>query len=209
VPEILPETTLRATASHPTSRLSTAPLTWAVVWGRVVLQGVVNHRRIDGKDEVAGSIPAGGSTTTPQLRPGKGPGLTRARGRIPPFARDLPARFVPCESVWGNHWVPPLPPTTTSPASLTHQSSAEYDSIVGMESAPSVARHSVSDRGRRRVDSSCAGHLVDSGLQPFRGLGVGVPGGRLPRGAGLGVSPAIAAQRERASARSVESPVSG
>jgi hypothetical protein len=27
-----------------------------------VLHGVVNHRRIDGKDGVAGSIPAGGST---------------------------------------------------------------------------------------------------------------------------------------------------
>jgi uncharacterized glyoxalase superfamily protein PhnB len=27
-----------------------------------VLHGGVNHRRIDGKDEVAGSIPAGGST---------------------------------------------------------------------------------------------------------------------------------------------------
>jgi hypothetical protein len=28
----------------------------------VVLYGVVNHPRIDGKDGVAGSIPAGGST---------------------------------------------------------------------------------------------------------------------------------------------------
>jgi hypothetical protein len=29
---------------------------------REALHGVVNHRRIDGKDGVAGSIPAGGST---------------------------------------------------------------------------------------------------------------------------------------------------
>jgi hypothetical protein len=58
----LPETALRATSRRLTSPLSTAPLTWAVVWSREVLRGVVNSPRIDGKDGVAGSIPAGGST---------------------------------------------------------------------------------------------------------------------------------------------------
>jgi hypothetical protein len=38
----------------------------------------VNPRRIDGKDGVAGSIPAGGSTTNQQLRPGPAPGLFHA-----------------------------------------------------------------------------------------------------------------------------------
>jgi hypothetical protein len=32
------------------------------VLGRDVMRSLVNHRRIDGKDGVAGSIPAGGST---------------------------------------------------------------------------------------------------------------------------------------------------
>jgi hypothetical protein len=36
--------------------------TCAVVWSREVSHGVVNRPRIDGKDGVAGSIPAGGST---------------------------------------------------------------------------------------------------------------------------------------------------
>jgi hypothetical protein len=34
----------------------------------------------NGEDGVAGSIPAGGSTTTPQLRPGATPGLRRRQG---------------------------------------------------------------------------------------------------------------------------------
>jgi hypothetical protein len=55
----LPETALRATALHHTTHLSTVPLTCAVVLGREVLRGVANRRRIDGKDGVAGSIPAG------------------------------------------------------------------------------------------------------------------------------------------------------
>ena len=58
----LPETALRAALRRLTPRPSTAPLTSVVVWAREVLRGVVNHRRIDGKDGVAGSIPAGGST---------------------------------------------------------------------------------------------------------------------------------------------------
>jgi hypothetical protein len=58
----LPETALRATSRRPTTQPSAAPPTCAVVRGREVVGGVVNHRRIDGKDGVAGSIPAGGST---------------------------------------------------------------------------------------------------------------------------------------------------
>jgi hypothetical protein len=52
------------------------------------MRGVVNRRRIDGKDGVAGSIPAGGSTTNQQLRPGPAPGLFHGRGTL---NRRLPA----------------------------------------------------------------------------------------------------------------------
>jgi hypothetical protein len=64
----LPETALHATSRNPTPRSSAAPFTWAVVWPREVLRGGVNHPHIDGKDGVAGSIPAGGST--PRLTSG-------------------------------------------------------------------------------------------------------------------------------------------
>jgi hypothetical protein len=52
-------TTLHATSRRLTSRSSAASFTWAVLWLREVLHGVVNHRRIDGKDAVAGSRAAG------------------------------------------------------------------------------------------------------------------------------------------------------
>ena len=58
----LPETALRVTSPRLATQPSTAPLSCADVWGREVLHGVVNPPRIDGKDGVAGSIPAGGST---------------------------------------------------------------------------------------------------------------------------------------------------
>jgi hypothetical protein len=64
----LPETALCAASRRPTTRSSAAPLTCVVVWGREALCGVVNPWRIDGKDGVAGSIPAGGST--PRLTSG-------------------------------------------------------------------------------------------------------------------------------------------
>jgi moderate conductance mechanosensitive channel len=48
----LPETALHVTSPSPTTQLSIAPFTWAVVWGREVLRGVVNHRRIDGMQGV-------------------------------------------------------------------------------------------------------------------------------------------------------------
>jgi hypothetical protein len=57
----LPETMLRAASLRLTMQSFTAVLTSAVVWGCEVSQGVVNLPRIDGKDGVAGSIPAGGS----------------------------------------------------------------------------------------------------------------------------------------------------
>jgi hypothetical protein len=75
----LPETALRAASHCPTTRPSTAPLTSVVVWAHEVVRGVVNLPRIDGKDGVAGSIPAGGSTPNQQLRPGPTPGLFYAR----------------------------------------------------------------------------------------------------------------------------------
>src|SRR5215211_1812174 len=55
----LPETALHATSPRLTPRPSTASLTRVTVWEREVVQGVVNPPRIDGKDGVAGSIPAG------------------------------------------------------------------------------------------------------------------------------------------------------
>jgi hypothetical protein len=58
----LPETTPHATSPRPSTQPSTAPSTRADVWGRQVVHGCVSSRRIDGKDGVAGSIPAGGST---------------------------------------------------------------------------------------------------------------------------------------------------
>jgi hypothetical protein len=62
-----------APRSHSWKRLPSC----AVVWRRGVLHSVVNHRRIDGKDGVAGSIPAGGSTLNKQVRPGLVPDLLR------------------------------------------------------------------------------------------------------------------------------------
>jgi hypothetical protein len=58
------------------------------VWAREALDGGVNARRIDGKDGVAGSIPAGGSTTNQQLRPGPATGLFHTQRAL---NRHLPA----------------------------------------------------------------------------------------------------------------------
>ena len=58
----LPETALHATSPRLTPRPSTASLTCVTVWEREVVQGVVNPPHIDGKDGVAGWIPAGAST---------------------------------------------------------------------------------------------------------------------------------------------------
>jgi hypothetical protein len=84
----LPETAQRVASRRPTANLWTATLTCAAVWAREVLRGLVNHPSINGKDGVAGSIPAGGSTPNQQLRPGTTPGLSHA-WRAP--NRSLPA----------------------------------------------------------------------------------------------------------------------
>ena len=54
-----PETALHVTSRGPTPNRSTSALTCRVVWTREVVHGVVNYPRIDGKDGVASSIPAG------------------------------------------------------------------------------------------------------------------------------------------------------
>jgi hypothetical protein len=59
-----------------------------------------------GKDGVAGSIPAGGSTPNQQLRRGTSPVCLWLEGRQLPFARDLPVRFAHCESVRAGSWDP-------------------------------------------------------------------------------------------------------
>jgi hypothetical protein len=64
----LPETALHVASPRLTTQPSTAALTCAIVWAHEVVRGVVNLPRIDGKDGVAGSIPAGGST--PRLTSG-------------------------------------------------------------------------------------------------------------------------------------------
>src|SRR5215211_7918507 len=53
----LPETALHATSRHPTPRSPAALSTWAVVWPREVVHGVVNRPRIDGMQGVRGSNP--------------------------------------------------------------------------------------------------------------------------------------------------------
>src|SRR4030095_16669890 len=53
--------------------------------------------KIHGKDGVAGSIRRG-PHTKPAAQAGPAAGLWHAQGRYPPFARDLPVRFVCCES---------------------------------------------------------------------------------------------------------------
>jgi hypothetical protein len=95
----LPETAPHATSPRPTTQPPTGSPTCADVWGRQVVHGVVNHRRIDGKDGVAGSILAGGSTTNQQLRPGLVLACGMPESREPPLARELPDRFVRCASV--------------------------------------------------------------------------------------------------------------
>jgi hypothetical protein len=52
-----PETALRATSLRLATRSSAAPFTCAVVRGREAVHSVVNHRRIDGMQEVRGSNP--------------------------------------------------------------------------------------------------------------------------------------------------------
>jgi hypothetical protein len=54
----LPETALRTASLRPTTPISAAPLTCLDLRPCEVVHGVVNPRRIDGKDGVAGSIPA-------------------------------------------------------------------------------------------------------------------------------------------------------
>ena len=85
----LPETALRAASRSLTTQPSAAPATCSVAWVGKVAQGHVNRPRIDGKDGVAGSIPAGGSTRTPQVRPGVAPGLSRDQEPATAFAREF------------------------------------------------------------------------------------------------------------------------
>ena len=85
----LPETTLHATSPRHTTQPSTVLLTCAVVRERAVLHGVMNDPRIDGKDGVAGSIPAGGSTTNQQARPRPATNLPCGQEPATAFAREF------------------------------------------------------------------------------------------------------------------------
>jgi hypothetical protein len=110
----LPETALRATSPRPATQPPAVSFTCAVVWARVVRHGVVNHRRIDGKDGVAGSIPAGGSTPNQQPRPGPAPGLSHTRSaanrHLPEICQKPQYAVVGARSVTnGPEWTP-MPP---------------------------------------------------------------------------------------------------
>jgi hypothetical protein len=95
----LPETAPHLTSRRRTSRFSTAPFTWAIVWSREVRHGGVNHRRIDGR---MGSPVRFRRGAPPQNgRSGKVlyPACRIPESCEPPFARELPVRFVRCASV--------------------------------------------------------------------------------------------------------------
>jgi hypothetical protein len=85
----LPETALHVASRRPTTQPSAASLTWAAMWTREVLQGVVNHLRINGMQGVRGSNPL---SSTPGHRPS--PPLTaseswRSRSRYAATTRAI------------------------------------------------------------------------------------------------------------------------
>jgi hypothetical protein len=89
-------------------------LVCAIMWAHEVLCAVVNPPRIDGKDGVAGSIPAGRSTTKRQARPGLVPGLLHARRGPNPCRRYERFRM----DRWLQRYACSLPP----PVSATSRS---------------------------------------------------------------------------------------
>jgi hypothetical protein len=136
----LPETALRVASPRLTTPPSTAPLTCLVVWARVVLHGVVNHRRIDGKDGVAGSIPAGGSTKPlTSVKAGQRPslpGLGQTRS-----SRDVAEGQNLCRSLIG-----PLS-STLLPSSLA---SSQWAAGTAVEEHIPVSRHVLSGSHQHR-----------------------------------------------------------
>jgi hypothetical protein len=85
----LPAAAPRTASQHPISLSSIRPATCSSLEWSEVPRCPPNGPTIDGKDGVAGSIPAGGSTTNQQARPGPPPGLFHAQGRA--LGRRLPA----------------------------------------------------------------------------------------------------------------------
>jgi hypothetical protein len=69
----LPETGPRVASRHPTTPPLTPPRTCGAVGRSGAPQGLSKGPSVNGKDGVAGSIPAGGSTPNPQARPGPAP----------------------------------------------------------------------------------------------------------------------------------------
>jgi hypothetical protein len=84
----LPDTALRVALRCLTSHPSAASFTCSVAWVGWVAHGDVNSPSINGKDGVAGSIPAGGST---QPLTSANAGHLRVRGWL---GRQLVVRFV-------------------------------------------------------------------------------------------------------------------
>jgi hypothetical protein len=79
----LPGTALHVASRYPTTQPSTTPHTCAVALVGEVEHGVVNHPSIHGKDGVAGSIPAGGSThALTSANAGQSPSQAVAAGHI-------------------------------------------------------------------------------------------------------------------------------
>jgi hypothetical protein len=84
----LPAATPHTASQHPISLSSIRPATCSSIERSEVPRCPPNGPTIDGKDEVAGSIPAGGSTPNQQARPGLEPTLIYARSDL---NRRLPA----------------------------------------------------------------------------------------------------------------------
>jgi hypothetical protein len=75
----LPAAVPHTASQHPISVPSIRPATCSSIERSEVPRCPPNGPTIDGKDGVAGSIPAGGSTPNQQLRPGPAPGLLHVR----------------------------------------------------------------------------------------------------------------------------------
>jgi hypothetical protein len=75
----LPAAAPHTASQHPISLSSIRPATCGSVERSEVPRCPPNGPTIDGKDGVAGSIPAGGSSKKVQVRPGLVPGLLHAR----------------------------------------------------------------------------------------------------------------------------------
>jgi hypothetical protein len=100
-----PETALHVASRRPTTQPSAASLTWAVMWTREVLQGVVNHPRVNGMQGVRGSNPL---SSTPGQRPSR-----------PSAARESPASGSKSAAICSCQADPVVRPGRTRPGAVS------------------------------------------------------------------------------------------